>query len=566
MDPIVEAELQNVDVDVPFRLQTGHIHRTWARTFTSRPELYLQPQTVEEVQKIVKLARRCRRHIVLVGCGHSPSDLTLTSSWIVNLDRLCGVKSVDRDVQRITAEAGIRLRAFNAVANENSLTVPNLGSIDEQSLAGAMSTGTHGSTLKHGTLSEKVLSLRIVLSDGTVKRCSATENEELFRASLLSLGALGIIVEIEYQLCEATNIEWNQVLLPLRTILDTWSTSLWTKEEFVRVWWLPYLRRAVVWSASKTDEAPRPPKGSWYGGSVGFHTYHILLRLSNVFPSILPWIEWFVFGMQYSFTPGPKSATSAIEPMQHGLLMNCLYSQFVNEWAVPLSKGPEIISRLDAWLNREPFSQHNIPFDNKDLYVHAPIEVRVSDTTRTSPRPYLDMSCSEEPTLYLNATLYRPFLCDPPCKDRYYEAFEWLMREYNGRPHWAKNFTEASGQKYLATQYGSDLDRWLEVRDEADPDGIFIGSWHRRNVLPADRRSYRCEEREVRGVPAQDGGKSYVGEISGALRGQDLDTVEETDQSEEEVDKRERKSEMAGLTGTKVFDKISNSRIKWQYC
>ena len=557
MDPAIKSEVSRLDLTHICRTQTEHHHHTWARTFHSRPELYLQPQTVEDVQKIVKAAHRCQRRIAVVGCGHSPSDLTLTSSWIVNLDNLCEIVNLDQKAQRITVQAGIRLRALNNAANSNGLTIPNLGSIDEQSLAGAISTGTHGSTLRHGTISEKVCSLRIVLSDGNVKRCSTDENEELFRASLLSLGALGIIVEIEYQLCPATNIEWTQNLLPLQTVLDTWSSSLWTREEFVRVWWLPYLRRAVVWSASKTDLPPRAasPVSSWYGGSVGFHTYHILLRLSNIVPRILPWIEWFVFGMQYSFTPG--ASTSAIEPMQHGLLMNCLYSQFVNEWAVPLSKGPEIISRLDAWLNHEPFSRHRIPFDNKGLYVHAPIEVRVSDTTRTKSRPYLDISCATEPTLYLNATLYRPFLRDPPCKDRYYAAFEWLMREYDGRPHWAKNFTQESGQEYLAASYGQDLDRWLSVRDSIDPEGVFLGAWHRRNLLPDDKPTYRCEEREVRRSPAADGGQNWVGEIRGTAGGEALvgDEVD-AEPNEPELEGRNRGPEDGGLTGTKVFGKM----------
>ncbi|KAF2156449.1 L-gulonolactone/D-arabinono-1,4-lactone oxidase [Myriangium duriaei CBS 260.36] len=555
MHPVIEAELAELDVGIPFRAQTDHLHNTWARTFHCRPELYIKPQTIEEVQKIVRLARRCQRRIVIVGCGHSPSDLTLTSSWVVNLDDLCEVVSLDKEAQRITVQAGIRLKLLNKVANSNGLTIPNLGSIDEQSLAGAIATGTHGSTLRHGTISEKVSSLRIVLSDGSVKQCSPSENEELFRASLVSLGALGIVVEIEYQLYSATNIEWTQTLVPLQQVLDSWSTSLWTQEEFVRVWWLPYLRRAVVWSASKTDLPPRAPETSWYGGSVGFHTYHILLRLSNMIPRILPWIEWFVFGMQYSFKPG--TSTSAVESMQHGLLMNCLYSQFVNEWAVPLSKGPEIIARLDAWLNREPFSRHRIPFDSKDLYVHAPIEVRVSDTRHGVTRPYLDMSHSTEPTLYLNATLYRPYLLDPPCKDRYYAAFEWLMREYNGRPHWAKNFTDESGREYLATSYGADLDRWLSIRDEADPDGIFLGAWHRRNILPSDKPTYRCEEHEVQRTLAADGGRSWIGEIRGSLSGRDLATDDEKAGEEKvQLQGRNRGQEKAGLTGTRVFDKM----------
>ena len=94
--------------------------------------------------------------------------------------------------------------------------MPNLGSIDIQSIAGAIATGTHGSSLHHGILSQWVQSLRLVLANGAVVRCSKTQNTDLFQAALVSLGTLGIVVEVEYQLVPATNIEWVQTLKPLR--------------------------------------------------------------------------------------------------------------------------------------------------------------------------------------------------------------------------------------------------------------------------------------------------------------------------------------------------------------
>ena len=175
---------------------------------------------------------------------------------------------------------------------------------------------------------------------------------------------------------------------------------------------------------------------------------------------------------------------TAIEPARTGLLMDCLYSQFVNEWALPLSRGPEAITRLSAWINGDDASS-GIPFSSKGVWVHCPIEVRVSDTTAernvSGVRPLLDPTSGKEPTLYLNATLYRPYGRDPPCRERYYQAFEWLMREMGGRPHWAKNF-ESGNREYLRSAYGADLERWLEVRGEVDPEGMWVGEWRVRNL------------------------------------------------------------------------------------
>jgi D-arabinono-1,4-lactone oxidase len=511
-NPHLQSELSKLDPAVPFRASTGHIHHTWAKTFHSLPELYIQPHTLEEIQKIVTLARKCRRRIVLVGSGHSPSDLTCTSSWMVNLDNYSDVLKTDREKRSLLVQSGIRLHALNTRANENGLTIPNMGSIDEQSIAGAIATATHGSSLYHGILSQWVLSLRIVLANGSAVRCSSTKNSDLFRAALVSLGALGIIVEVEFQMVPSTNIEWVQTLKSLDYVLDSWNTELWTQAEFTRVWWLPYLKRAIVWRAQKTRKETREPQSNWYGNAVGFHTYHTLLWISNYFPRILPTVEWFVFGMQYGFST--ESSIDAVEPQRTGLLMNCLYSQFVNEWAMPLSKGPEAISRLSDWINGNEKAS-GIPFSAKGLWVHSPIEVRVADTSKHAgqTRPFLDTSCKEEPTLFLNATLYRPYGRDPPCMERYYEAFEWLMKEMGAKPHWAKNFAFTAREDF-EHMYGDDLISWRRIRREVDPDGVFVGDWLRRNILEApgkDGELLACEETEVSIRKRGSGGVDWLG-------------------------------------------------------
>lgn len=498
-------EAARLDPDVPFRYFTGHVHHTWARTFYCRPELYVQPESIAEIQKAVKLARKCCRRLVVTGCGHSPSDLTCTSSWLMNLDRFNQVLSADGETGVVTFQAGISLRELGIELAQFGLTLPNLGSIDNQSVAGAISTGTHGSSLRHGLLSESILSMSLVLANGEHVLCSKNSRPSLFRAALISLGAIGVITEITYRAVPDFNISWTQTLCPFSEALDTWETTLWTSAEFSRVWWLPYLKKAVFWRAEKTDAALRPPWKSWYGGKLGYHIYHNLLYLSHYIPRILPWVEWFVFGMQYGFRSG-RYKTIAVQPAREGLLMDCLYSQFVNEWALPLEKGPEAITRLSAWIHGDD-KIAQIPISSRGVFVHSPIEVRVTDTTTpiaisssnsdidaTTPitdtatvtRPYLDPTSPNSPTLYLNATLYRPYGRDPPCRQTYYAAFEYLMRDLGGRPHWAKNFTKKTSTA-IKSMYdnGNDMAEWVKVRNEADPEGMFVGEWHLRN-LPLD--------------------------------------------------------------------------------
>ena len=499
MDPLVAAELDRRAHDgISFRARTKHTHYTWARTFSSLPELYLQPETLEEVEKVVNLARVCRRRLTTTGCGHSPSNLTCTSSWLVNLDNFNRIHSVDRQTGVVVVDSGIRLYALCDELERHGLNMPNLGSINEQSIAGAISTGTHGSSAFHGLMSEDIVALKITLASGETVSCSPDERPDLFRAATLSLGALGIITEVSIRTVPAFSLRWTQTIDADYNVFEAWNQDLWTKSEFVRVWWLPYSRRAVVWQADKTNDELTAPRYNWFDGPIGYYVYHNLLALSQLFPRIMPWVERFVFSMQHGFKN--RDTFSAVQTSSQALLLNCLYSQFVNEWAVPLHKGPEILRRLSSWLNHltpdDPdYVPHNIPFSAEGLYVHAPVEVRVSDSTvTTSPRPLLDPTVPDGPTLYLNATMYRPYLRDPAGRARFYEGFEWLMKEMGGRPHWAKNFETYRPE--LEALFGKDLESWRSVRDEVDPEGMFVGPWHRERVL-AEGPKLELEEVEV---------------------------------------------------------------------
>ncbi|KAH7037446.1 putative sugar 1,4-lactone oxidase [Microdochium trichocladiopsis] len=512
--------------DVPFRVKPDHLHRTWAKTFASRPELYIQPESLDEIEKVTRLAAKCRRRVTTTGSGHSPSSLTCTSSWLVNLDRYNRILSLDKETNVVIMQSGIRLFQLCEELDKQGLAMPNLGSINEQSIAGVISTGTHGSSLRHGLVSEDILALRVTMANGTTRYCSSEDDPELFRAALLSLGAVGIITEVTFRAVPAYTLRWQQVVDTDLSMFNRWDKDLWTHAEFVRVWWFPYTRRAVTWSASKTDEPRHDPPVSYYDRQLGYYVYHNLLYLGHWFPRVLPWVEWFVFGMQYGFRNGTKS--QAVQQGTKALLMNCLYSQFVNEWAIPLAKGPEFIRRMSSWLNhltpKDPdYVPHGIPFSAKGLYVHAPVEVRVSNTSPSNPkdiapnsRPLLDPTCEDGPTLYLNATLYRPYHTDPPCRARYYEAFEWLMREMGGRPHWAKNFDSNSAE--IEQMYGEDLETWRKVRESVDPDGMFVGPWHRHHVMPAGTPLLPFEEVEIRTEDMEDGGVLIESSITRAAR------------------------------------------------
>ncbi|KAI5788948.1 D-arabinono-1,4-lactone oxidase-domain-containing protein [Peziza echinospora] len=530
---------------IPFAPKLNHIHRTWARTHLSRPELYLQPSTLPEIQQIVNFARTLRKKIITVGSGHSPSDITTAPAtqsiggsaggkadvWLVNLDNFNKVISRDDSTLRITVEAGIRIHQLIKELDAIGWGMPNLGSITEQSLAGAIATGTHGSSLRHGLLSENVVGLTIVLADGKAYETTKYQNPQLYEAALVGLGGLGIVTHIIFQAVPAYNLTWVQEIATIDTMLQRWQAGLWTDKEYARVWWFPYARRTIIWRADKATPAEvqdaisgktQPAPKTWFDTPIGYHIYQFFLYASTWFPAITPPLERLVFMTQYGWDEGQIS--SATQKGEEALLLNCLFSQFVNEWAIPLRNGPEFIGRLQAWLEHQDFDAHRIPVDNKGVYVHAPIEVRVADSSRNRVEHYtssgvrglLDPSCEHEPTLYINATIYRPYLADVGGRARYYRAFEWLAREFHGRPHWAKNFIiggggevsdaaskiviegEQKGGDAWEDLYGLGLRRWRVVRRRVDREGVFRNGWLERVVLGGERPEGHREREEDR--------------------------------------------------------------------
>jgi len=89
------------------------------------------------------------------------------------------------------------------------------------------------------------------------------------------------------------------------------------------------------------------------------------------------------------------------------------------------------------------------------------------------------------------------------------------MKSLHGRPHWAKNFTTVSPSD-LEAMYGTDLTAWRRVRREVDPDGLFVGDWHRRTVLDSADSGQEgwmgSEETCIYTMVSSDGGVEWLGE------------------------------------------------------
>jgi D-arabinono-1,4-lactone oxidase len=160
------------------------------------------------------------------------------------------------------------------------------------------------------------------------------------------------------------------------------------------------------------------------------------------------------------------------------LQMDCLFSQYVDEWAIPLSSGVEAISRLDRWITNNDTSNTGIPVDTDKVFVHAPIEIRVS--SGKGDHAFLSPARESTPVIWIGVIMYRPYFT-PTAYRRYFAAYEHLMRSLGGKPHWAKQHSVSAAQAEKI--FGNGMTRWLAVRARVDPTGVFVNGFVKRHLL-----------------------------------------------------------------------------------
>lgn len=134
----------------------------YGKTFAFTPAVIEYPRDVAELSAVVRGAKKLR----VMGSRHSWSTGIATDQTLVSLDRMNRIQRVDERTLQVVVQGGIKLHDLIAQLDARGLALANLGSIDEQSLAGAIATGTHGTGLAFRCLADQVLSLRLVDAKG----------------------------------------------------------------------------------------------------------------------------------------------------------------------------------------------------------------------------------------------------------------------------------------------------------------------------------------------------------------------------------------------------------------
>ncbi|BGO95231.1 D-arabinono-1,4-lactone oxidase [Rhodotorula toruloides] len=275
----------------------------WATTFSSTSQAVFRPTTVEHVRWAVELARREGQELRAAGAGHSPSDIVCTGGYILDLKGLNRVLDVDPATQTFHAEGGIILRDLHPILLEKgSLAMSCLGSISDQTLAGAISTSTHGSGVSFPSISTCATFLDIVLPlpSAPVVRVSRdpAQDPDLFHAALCGLGAVGIIVGVGMRVERAFKLEEEVFSMRFDEFNKRWR-EIAESAEHVRCWWFPQVGRVKISRLNRTTKAITPPPSALttYLSSVllAKHIHALVLSLTRYIPSLLPYHAWFMW-------------------------------------------------------------------------------------------------------------------------------------------------------------------------------------------------------------------------------------------------------------------------------
>lgn len=113
-----------------------HTVSNWSGTHEVHTRNFVQPESVEELERVVREAHHNKHKIRPVGSGLSPNGIGLTRAGMVNLALLDKVLEVDKERKIVRVQAGIRVQELVDGIKEFGITLQNFASIREQQIGG----------------------------------------------------------------------------------------------------------------------------------------------------------------------------------------------------------------------------------------------------------------------------------------------------------------------------------------------------------------------------------------------------------------------------------------------
>lgn len=408
------------------------VWRNWSGSVVAEPRRIGEPRSEAELSRLVAEAEAVR----VVGAGHSFMPLCATPGLLLDLAHLDGELTVWPDRATAEAPAGWSLARLTGALWAEGLSIANQGDVNPQSVAGAVSTGTHGTGKALPCLSALARGFRICLADGELVDCDAKTRPELFQAARLSLGLLGVITRVRLDVLPAYHLEEVVERLPLGEVMDRFGD--WAAERrHVEFFVFPYADTAIV----KTLRPVAPEESRLGAGDTDESAFRLACRIGARLPAAIPATQRLMMRAvgRRSRRAGPawrifpSDRTVRFEEM---------------EYEVPQAAG---LQALRAVIDR--VRQRRLP-------VTFPFEFRwvASDDIWMSP-------FHAGPCASISAHQFAPMP-----HQAFFAEIEPILRDLGGRPHWAKRHTLGEADVHALYPRAGDF---LAVRRQVDPEAKF---------------------------------------------------------------------------------------------
>jgi L-gulonolactone oxidase len=441
------------------RQSRGAGWRNWAGDERCTPWALERPGSVEELCAAIARAGAQGRRVRVAGAGHSFSDIVCTDGLMLTLARLARVLDVDAAAGLVRVQAGITIRELNRALVPHGLALENLGDVDAQTIAGAISTATHGTGARLRNLSSQVCELTLALADGSTLECSPERDPEVFAAARVGLGALGVITEVTLRCVPAFTLHGVDAPAPLADTLERFDELAAANDHF-ELFVFPHADVALTRTNNRSDSSPRPRgRVAAYANDVLLTNYAFELscRAGRRLPNQIPRLNRIVTRLAGSSQRVDRSAEIFASPR--------LVRFTEMEYALAREHTTLAVRRVMELVPDRGFA---VPF---------PIEVR----TVAGDDAFLSTASGRD-SGYVAVHMYKGMEWRP-----YFHAVEAIMDELGGRPHWGKRHFQTAAT--LRARY-PDWDRFAAVRARLDPRGMFANDWTERVLGPVRLREH----------------------------------------------------------------------------
>ncbi|MEU4216760.1 D-arabinono-1,4-lactone oxidase [Actinoplanes sp. NPDC026623] len=416
--------------------------RNWGGNQQSVAAEVLTPGSVDEVAAFVKEASATGQKVKAVGSGHSFTAIAVADDRRMLLHRLGELVEISGNL--VTVQAGMPLHRLNRILAENGLAMPYLGDIDQQTVAGAISTGTHGSGRNHSTMASCVESLTLVTGSGLVQKIDSTS--PLFPAARIGIGALGVLVEVTLRCVEAFTLLADERPLPLSEVLAGLDEQI-ASNDHLEFYWYPYTDRAQLKRNNRVpvSDRPLPRFRGWLDDELLANTvFQGVCRLGRVIPAAVPMISAISARALTARTYTGRSDQVFCTPRR------VRFTEM--EYEIPRECLPEVLSALPKIIDKLPFK------------VQFPVEVRF-----TGPDDAWLSHGYGRDSAYLAVHQFSGSQYEP-----YFRAFEAVCEPLGGRPHWGKlHYRDAESLRRAYPKF----DDFLAARNELDPGRVFSNAY-----------------------------------------------------------------------------------------